>query len=116
MGAMNDIIGYYLTKKKKTGLAEKGNIVLGNQPVVKNPAGGYSTVYSGTFTDDKGRVLVLPRVAHDGSGILTEDEAWKQYLKTGKHLGIFYDQDSADAYSQKLHKDYESGKIKMKER
>ena len=117
MGGFQAVINYYMGKKSpKTGLIESGNISLGDQPVVKNADGTTSTVRSMSFTDDKGRVILVPTVAHDGSGILSDDDAWKQYLKSGKHLGVFGDQSSADVYAKKLHEDYATGKIKMKKK
>src|SRR5437879_6386715 len=66
------------------GPIEPGNIDLNTRPIVKNPEGGYSTVDSMFFNTNKGEVLV-PKVAHDGSGILSDEEAKKQYFDTGKH-------------------------------
>jgi hypothetical protein len=112
MGQFNALVNYYVGRK--TGLIEKGNIALERQPVVDNKDGTQSTVRSVSFTDDKGRVVLVPSVAHDGSRILNNAEAWNQYLASGKHLGIFTDIPSADAHAKRVHEDYQSGKIKMK--
>ena len=63
--------------------------------------GKTATVLSMSFGTDQGEVLV-PRVSPDGR-ILTEQQAIAQYRKTGQHLGIFADPDSADRYAEQLH-------------
>lgn len=77
------------------GLVVPGNVNLFNRPSVWNPeAGGYSSVYSTSFNVNGLEVLV-PRISDDGR-VLSEDEALEQYLRTGKHLGIFEDPESAN--------------------
>src|ERR1035437_8947106 len=94
---------------KTPGMVAPGNIDLAAQPRVKNADGSTSTVRSMSFNED-GKEILIPTVAHDGSGILTQGEAIDQYHRTGKHLGIFDEPQSATAYASQLHNDYAAGK------
>jgi N12 class adenine-specific DNA methylase/2'-5' RNA ligase len=95
------------------GLLKPGNIDLTARPVHKNPDGTTSTVLSMRFGED-GKEILVPKVSEDGTWILSDEEAVDTYHKTGKHLGIFKDVPSANAYAQQLHEDYASGRIKLK--
>jgi hypothetical protein len=86
------------------GLLEQGNIDLNNRPVVQNPDGSYSTVRSMSFNEDGNEVLI-PTVARDGSGILSNKEAIQQYHKYGEHLGKFDTPKNADVYAKQLHQE-----------
>lgn len=92
------------------GLLEKGNIDLTTRPIVKNSDGTSSTVRSLSFESD-GKEILVPTVSEDGR-IMSDDEAIKQYEKTGKHLGVFKTPEAATAYAKNLHDDYEQGRIK----
>ncbi len=85
------------------GIKVPGNIDLHHRPVVQNGK-DISTVLSKSFGFDEGEVLI-PTVAADGSGILSDDDAIAQYRKTGQHLGIFDTSDNASTYAQSLHED-----------
>jgi len=91
---------------KQPGLTEPGNIDLLNRPRVKNADGSISTVRSMSVEMD-GQTVLLPTVAADGSGILSNEDAIAQYQATGQHLGKFKDAASADRYALALHKDQE---------
>jgi hypothetical protein len=97
--------------KDVPGMVSQGNIDIGNRPIVKNPDGTSSTVFSMSFGTDQGEVLV-PGVG-DGTTYplrkLTPQEALDQYKKTGNYLGIFKDPKSANAYAEQLHEDQERG-------
>ena len=47
--------------------------------------------------------MLIPTVAHDGSGILSDQAALDQYRTSGKHLGIFDSSSAADDFAQRLH-------------
>jgi hypothetical protein len=65
-----------------------------------------------SFGTDKGEVLV-PTVSEDGR-IMSSAEAKAQYLKTGRHLGIFKTPQAATSFAKSLHeqqdKYYHGGK------
>lgn len=84
------------------GVIEEGNIDLSNRPRVQNPDGSISTVRSMSFNSD-GKEILVPTVSPEGKN-MTPDEAIAEYRKTGKHLGIFKDEKSANAYAEALHK------------
>jgi hypothetical protein len=91
---------------KSGGLLVPGNIDLHKRPVVHNPDGSISTVRSASFGDESGREVLVPTVSDDGR-ILSEQDAWREYQRTGKHLGIFDTPANATAYAQRLHQEQE---------
>ena len=92
--------------KNPKGLLKPGNINIYNRPIVPNPDGGSSTVYSTSFGLDNGEVMV-PRVSDGADGrpphIMSNPEALAYYKKTGQNLGTFDSPANADSYGQGLH-------------
>lgn len=86
---------------KASGMLEQGNIDLNARPTVKNADGSISTVRSISANFD-GQEVLIPTVSDDGN-ILSDDDAVKTYLRTGKHLGKFDNPDDATAYAESLH-------------
>lgn len=84
-----------------TGMLEQGNIDLNARPTVKNSDGSISTVRSISANFD-GQEVLIPTVSDDGK-ILSDEDAVKTYLRTGKHLGKFDNPDDATAYAESLH-------------
>ena len=97
------------------GMFAKGNIDIYNRPIVKNSDGTISTVRTMGFQPSEGefagKQVLIPTVSDDGR-IMTFNEAVDNYYKTGKHLGVFNDIESANKYSESLHNqqdDYYNG-------
>lgn len=82
-----------------------GNIDLNNRPIINNPDGSKSTVYSMTFTNDDGSALLLPGVRAGLDRKMTPQEAMAWYQKTGEYLGKFKTDAEAEAYANTLHED-----------
>ena len=86
------------------GMLQPGNIDLHRRPVVRNKDGSISTVRSMSANFD-GKEYLIPTVAADGSGILSEQGAVDQFRKSGQHLGVFDTPENATAYASSLHQD-----------
>lgn len=83
------------------GMVEPGNIDIHNRPVVKNADGSISTVRS-MSTNIDGREVLIPTVSDDGR-IMSDDEAIDNFMRTGRHLGMFSSPEAATAYAEGLH-------------
>jgi hypothetical protein len=92
----------YALPGKWPGMLRPGSIDLRARPVVHNPDGSISTVLSTSFSDNKGREVLVPQVV--GGRVVSPQAAWKNYLSTGQHLGMFKTPAAADAYAQALHR------------
>ncbi|CUZ06117.1 Uncharacterised protein [Serratia marcescens] len=87
--------------KNVNGMIEPGNIDIHHRPIVNNPDGSISTVRS-MSTNIDGREVLIPTVSDDGR-IMTDDEAIDNFMRTGKHLGMFSSPEAATAYAESLH-------------
>jgi hypothetical protein len=83
------------------GLVAPGNIDIHSRPVVQNPDGSISTVRSISINVD-GREVLIPTVSDDGR-ILSDTDAIDLFRRTGRHLGMFRDVNTANAYAARLH-------------
>jgi hypothetical protein len=72
--------------------------------VVKNHDGSISTVRTISIGTDQGEVLI-PTVV--GNRVVSDEEAIREYQRTGKHLGIFGTPEDATSYAQSLHQQQE---------
>jgi hypothetical protein len=88
------------------GMVKPGNIDIYNRPLVKNPKGGTSTVYSMGVNFD-GNEYLIPRITDDGK-ILSEKEAKEHFKKTGKHFGIFESPEASTQHAKYLHNQQKS--------
>ena len=89
----------------KTPFFGQGNIDLNNRPIVHNPDGSISTVFSMTFTEPDGSSVLVPGVRAGLDRQMTPDEALAWYQKTGEYLGKFKTDAEAEQYANTLHDD-----------
>jgi hypothetical protein len=82
------------------GMVAPGNIDLTKRPVVHNSDGTISTVRSISIEDD-GKTILIPTVV--GDKVVSNKEAIEHYRKTGERLGVFDNEQNADAYAESLH-------------
>jgi hypothetical protein len=84
------------------GMVEPGNIDIYHRPVVRSADGkSFSTVRT-IGVNFGGREYVIPTVSDDGR-IMSNDEAIKEFKRTGKHFGVFDSQANAEAFATQLH-------------
>lgn len=93
----------YLQQKMTSwpSMVAPGNINLNNRPIVKNPDGSISTVRSISVSGG-GKIFLIPTVSDDGK-IMSNADAIRQFLTTGRHLGEFSSEESAKSYADALH-------------
>ena len=90
-----------MSDNNSTGeLIEKGNIDLKKRKVLNNPDGSISTESSISVTFDD-FVVNIPTVL-DGVRV-SEDDAIKSFMKSGKHLGKYKSVKSAEAAAENTH-------------
>lgn len=90
----------YVAPGPTPGMTQPGNIDLRHRELAFNPDGSVSTVRSITIGTDKGQVLI-PTVVN--GKVVSDPAAIQHYQATGKHLGIFANNDAAENYAQRLH-------------
>lgn len=78
-----------------------GNLDVTQQPTVQNADGTRSTVRSISIEED-GRTILIPTVSPDGR-VLSNQDAIDLYHKTGKHLGVYGDEQLAETAAQQIH-------------
>lgn len=87
-----------------------GNIDLYDRPKVRNADGSVSTVRTIGVEDD-GYEVNIPTVV--GNRVVSDDDAYKEYRRTGKHLGKYpvalNGRKVAASMARKLHSDYAAG-------
>jgi len=81
---------------------EQGNIDPNTRPITWNPDGSYST-YNTITTNVNGTPVNYPGVSLNGDRRLSREEAFKQYLDTGKHFGKWASSDQAARQAELLH-------------
>jgi len=77
-----------------------GNIDLDSRIVVENEDGTFSTELSFSFEMD-GEIWLIPSIV-DGE-LLSEDDAFNSFLKTGEYLGRFPTNEECNQYAEWLH-------------
>jgi hypothetical protein len=83
------------------GLVQPGSIDVNNRPVLKNSDGSISTEKSISIGIEGGKEVLIPTIINGKE--VSKDQAIDHYRKTGEHLGVFKDVDSANQYAKKLH-------------
>ncbi len=100
MADISGVLKLLLSPSDSGGLVEKGNIDLFTRPKVTNKDGSVSTVRSMSINVDGDEVLI-PTVV--GDKVVSDDEAIKEFERTGKHLGKFKTVKDAEAFAESLH-------------
>lgn len=96
-------VNYQMGPRTAPGMVAPGNIDLWGRPRVRNDDGSVSTIRNATFTIEDpqspyyGKTVMLPTVMDNGT-IVSPHDAYQNYRKTGKHLGIFDTPENADLY------------------
>jgi hypothetical protein len=86
---------------KFDGKTANGNINLMNRPSVQNEDGTVSSVRSMSVNID-GQEVLIPTVSEDGR-VMSDEEAVRQFERTGKNFGKFATPEQATAYADALH-------------
>jgi hypothetical protein len=107
IGDLMAVLQKISTTDAAPGLIVAGNIDYRKQPKVKNPDGSISTVRSMSF-ERNGKEILVPTVHPDGY-IMTPKQAISHYDKTGRHMGIFSNPQTATGYASTIHDNYARG-------
>lgn len=99
--AANDLLEALGKVSSAQGMIEKGNLDLLHRPQHKNDDGSISTVLSMGIEADNKQVLI-PRIDLLGK-LMTEEEAVREFYRTGGHLGKFDTIENAEKYAKALH-------------
>lgn len=98
-----------MTPLRPRDLVQPGNIDLKNRPIVENDDGSYSTVRTMTVGPDEAGVYAnVPTVLESEKGkgyIASDDQAYRNFAKTGQHLGKYSNLKAALKAAESLHKD-----------
>lgn len=100
--AANDLMEALGRITQPKGLLEQGNLDLLHRPKHQNEDGSVSTVLSMGIENDNKQVLI-PRINLLGQ-LMTEEEAVREFYRTGGHLGKFDTIKNANDYAEALHK------------
>jgi hypothetical protein len=88
-------------RKEIPGLITPGNIDLTKRPQV--PYEGKTATVRSISVEQDGKHILIPTVI--GNKVVSDDEAYAHYQKTGEHLGIFESSQDADSYGRALSKE-----------
>ena len=100
---MNTRQPLYVLPGGAPGLLVRGTININNRPPVKY-GGGIATVRSTSFevnVDGRKAEVLIPTVVQ--GKVVSGPQAYRYYVKTGQHLGIFDSIAHANAYGKRLH-------------
>lgn len=90
--------------KKDSGLVYPSNTDVSKRKPFKNSDGSVSTVRSFSIGTDRGEVLLSGMKARRGQVYpQSQNEAIKDYKRTGKHLGVYKDPSYATEAGISLH-------------
>lgn len=98
----------YMAPGPADGLITPGTIDLTKLPVANLGNGMWGTVRSAS-REVNGKEVLYPTIVNGKP--LSDDQAFAYAMKTGQNLGVFNNGDSADAYAERLHEDWQAGKI-----
>lgn len=85
---------------QKLSQVQPGNLNLNSLPAIKNPDGSMAP-RTMIVPDGKGNSVIIPMVGPQGQ-LLSQQDAMRFYMGSGKHLGVFKTPEAASAYQQIL--------------
>ena len=99
----------YMAPGPTQGLLQSGTIDLTQLPAVNLGDGSWGTVHSESREVPGIGEVLYPTIVNGRQ--VSSDEAFQHAIKTGRHLGVFKDGTTADRYAQRLHEDWQAGRI-----